>query len=129
MEQIDLQFLKASGAMSFMFSGIVIEVSDLQPSKTDSSIFSTLFGIVIDTNAEQDLKAHSAIKRVFALILKLPMSFLFTLTKQLSIYKAPSSQLSGLLYIAVFLKTSPPIHVILLGMLMDLSEEQFSKAL
>ena len=43
--------------MVFMLLGIVIEVSDLQCRKADHPILFTLLGIVIEVNEEQSAKA------------------------------------------------------------------------
>ena len=82
----------------------------------------------MEVRKEQPAKALSAINRVFSLIVYTPDIDVFATIKQLSIYNTSFFQFDSSLYIAVPLKAPAPMLVTLLGMVMEVREEQHQKA-
>ena len=83
---------------------------------------------MIEVRKEQSEKASSAINRVFSLIAYVPDIDVLALIKQLSIYNTSFSQLDSSSYIPVPSNAPHPMLVTLLGMVIEVREEQYSKA-
>ena len=103
---------------------MLIEVREEQPEKAYSPMLVTPLGMVTEVREEQSLKVPPAINRVFSLIVYAPDFDIFAPIKQLSIYNTSFSQFDSSLYMPVPLKARYSIRVTLLGIVMEVREEQ-----